>query len=80
MRVVCVLVDVHVVDVVTGVASEGALPGLPGVATEVRPRACSRARQRVRGRVQRVLQLFVKKGEMVCASKQLCPCCPAIQI
>ena len=61
---VCVLVDVHVVDVMTGVASKGSLPGLAGVATQVRPRACSRARQRVRGRVQRVLKLFVKTGKL----------------
>ena len=76
MRVVCVLVDVHVVDVVTGVASEGALPGLAGVAAKVRPRPRSWARQGVRGRVQRVLQLFkIKTGKMVHASKQLCKCC-----
>lgn len=37
MGVVCVLVDVHVVDVVTGVASKGALPGLARVATKVGP-------------------------------------------
>lgn len=56
MRVVCVLVDVHVVDVVTGVAAKGALPGLAGVATEVGPGPRSWARQGVRGGVQRVLQ------------------------
>lgn len=51
---VCVLVDVHVVDVVTGVAAKGALPGLAGVATEVGPGPRSWARQGVRGGVQRV--------------------------
>ena len=60
---VCVLVDVHIVDVVTGVASEGALPGLPGVAAKVRPRPRSWARQRVRGRIQRVLQLLPSRQE-----------------
>ena len=61
MWVVCVLVDVHVVDVVTGVTPEGSLPGLAGVAAKVRPGPCSWARQGVRGRVQRVLQLLPSK-------------------
>ena len=61
MRVVCVLVYVHVVDVVTGVAAKGALPGLARVATEVGPGPRSWARQGVRGRVQRVLQLLPSK-------------------
>ena len=53
---VCVLVDVHVVDVVTGVTAKGSLPGLARVASQVRPGARSWTRQRVRGGVQRVLE------------------------
>ena len=81
MRVVCVLVDVHVVDVVTGVAAKGALPGLARVATEVGPGPRSWARQGVRGGVQRVLQRFkVKTGETVHANKQLCQYCIDVQM
>ena len=58
MWVVCVLVDVHVVDVVTGVTAKGSLPGLARVASQMGPGARSWTRQRVRGGVQRVLQLL----------------------
>ena len=65
MRVVCVLVDVHVVDVVTGVTAKGSLPGLARVASQVRPGARSWTRQRVRGGVQRVLELLRNHMGMV---------------
>ena len=68
---VCVLVDVHVVDVVTGVTAKGSLPGLARVASQVRPGARSWTRQRVRGGVQRVLELLMNHTGMVLKLGQL---------
>jgi hypothetical protein len=58
--VVGVLVDVHVVDIVAGVAAEGAVAGLAGVGAELRVGAelgagAQSARQGVRRGVQGVL-------------------------
>ena len=68
---VCVLVDVHVVDVVTGVTAKGSLPGLARVASQVGPGARSWTRQRVRGGVQRVLELFMNHMGVVFKLGQL---------
>ena len=68
---VCVLVDVHVVDVVTGVTAKGSLPGLARVASQMGPGARSWTRQRVRGGVQRVLELFMDHMGMVFKLGQL---------
>ena len=83
MWVVCVLVDVHVVDVVTGVTAKGSLPGLARVASQVRPGARSWTRQRVRGGVQRVLELLINHMGMVFKLGQLqqvYQCCFLIMI
>ena len=53
---VCVLVDVDVVDVMAGVAAQAALPGLAAIAAKVGATARPQARgQGVRGGVQGVL-------------------------
>ena len=79
---VCVLVDVHVVDVVTGVTAKGSLPGLARVASQVRPGARSWTRQRVRGGVQRVLELLMNNhmGMVLKLGQQVHQCCFLIMI